>query len=188
MSVAYEPRSFIHEGAYPAIGDDHDSHVAEQRYTDSDVAEHLGHYTAEASILDDERPVLADDGDVMGDARGILPDDDDDDDTTATAAAAAAAATVAAVAAHDAERLSLDASTFHSPIHMPLSTSLLPEEGPLESNDLSPGAGSPSSASRSKPVPKPDRDVMKQADGKYHCPLPDCKEDINAFSRKCEWK
>ncbi|KAM4057495.1 zinc finger domain-containing protein [Hirsutella rhossiliensis] len=188
MSVAYEPRSFIHEGAYPSIGDDHDHHVAEQRYTDSDVAEHLGHYTAEASILDDERQVLAGDGDVMGDDGGIIPDDDDDTAATATAAAAAAAAaSVVAAAAQDAERLGLDSSTFPSPIHMPLASSLMADEGPLESNDLSPGAGSPSSVSRSKPIPKPDRDVMKQADGKYHCPLPDCKEDVNAFSRKCEW-
>lgn len=159
MSVAYEPRSFIHEGAYPSIGDDPDPDpdVAEQRYTDSDVAEHLGHYAAEASILNQEREVLAQDG-------AIIPDDD------------------------DADRLGLDSSTFASPIQVPLATPLMAEEAPLEPNDLSPGPGSPSSVPRGKQVAKPGRDVTKQADGKYHCPLPDCKEEVNAFSRKCEWK
>ncbi|KAJ3498979.1 hypothetical protein NLG97_g703 [Lecanicillium saksenae] len=54
MSVAYEPRSFIHEGAYPPIGDEHD-HGADNRFTDSDVAEHLSHYTSDAAMLQDDR-------------------------------------------------------------------------------------------------------------------------------------
>ncbi|EQL03467.1 zinc finger domain-containing protein [Ophiocordyceps sinensis CO18] len=61
------------------------------------------------------------------------------------------------------------------------------DEGPLDSNDLSPDDGSPSSVSRNKLMSKPDRDIMKQKDGKYHCPLPDCREEVNTFSRKCEW-
>lgn len=154
MSVAYEPRSFIHEGTYPALGDEHDhgdhgDHGADQRYTDSEVAEHLSHYTADASLL--------------GDDRGIMGDDEG--------------------GAQDATRLDLGA-TFPSPIAVSLHAPSIPD--PMsESKEPSPGIGSP--PSRVKPIPKPDRDVVKQADGKFHCPLDDCKEDVRAFSRKCEW-
>lgn len=155
MSVAYEPRNFIHEGAYPSIGDEHD-HAADQRFTDSDVAEQLSHYTAEASMLPDDRGVLGDD-------RGMMPED--------------------AAAVQEATRLDLGPS-FPSPMQATMQSPTL--DGLPEQKDLSPGAGSPPS-SRVKPIPKPDRDVIKQADGKFHCPLDDCKEDIRAFSRKCEW-
>ena len=143
MSVAYEPRSFIHEGAYPPIGDEHDH--GDQRYTDSDVAEHLSHYTADASLLGDDRGIMSDDASVQ-----------------------------------DGTRLDLGAA-FPSPIQMSV------PEPMSDSKDPSPSVSSPPS-SRVKPIPKPDRDVKKQADGKFHCPLGDCKEDQRAFSRKCEWK
>lgn len=153
MSVAYEPRSFIHEGAYPPIGDDHD-HTHDQRFTDHDVAEQLSHYTTEASMLPDDRVVLGDD-------RGMLPED--------------------AVAVQEATQLDLTHASFPSPLESALHLDPLPE-----GKDLSPpSAGSPSS--RIKPIPKPDRDVVKQADGKFHCPLDDCKEEVRTFSRKCEW-
>ncbi|POR32412.1 Uncharacterized protein TPAR_07388 [Tolypocladium paradoxum] len=177
MSVAYEPRSFLHEGAYPPIGDEHDhdhDHAADQRYTDSDVAEHLSHYTADASILADEREVLGDGRDVLGDDRGVLGDDrgimSDD-----------------AGAVQDATRLDLGPTGFSSPIQVPLPDPPSMPNALRGSKDPSPCVGSPSSASRIRPIPKPDRDVAKQADGKFHCPLPDCREDVRAFSRKCEW-
>ncbi|CAM1500544.1 Fc.00g097060.m01.CDS01 [Cosmosporella sp. VM-42] len=154
MSVAYEPRNFIHEGAYPSIGDEHDH--TDQRFTDSDVAEQLSHYTAEASMLPDDRGVLGDD-------RGMMPED--------------------AAAVQEATRLDLGPS-FPSPMQATMQSPTL--DGLPDPKDLSPGAASPPS-SRVKPIPKPDRDVIKQADGKFHCPLDDCKEDIRAFSRKCEW-
>ncbi|KAK2596698.1 hypothetical protein QQS21_006213 [Conoideocrella luteorostrata] len=150
MSVAYEPRSFIHEGTYPPIGDEHD-HGADQRFTDSEVAEHLSHYTADASLLGDDRGMMGDDGtDVQ-----------------------------------DAERLDLGATSFSSPIPVSLDAPSIPESV-SESKDPSPGVGSPLS-SRIKPIPKPDRDVTKQADGKFHCPLDGCREELRSFSRKCEW-
>ncbi|KAK9445338.1 zinc finger domain-containing protein [Metarhizium brunneum] len=149
MSVAYEPRSFIHEGAYPPIGDEHD-HAADQRYTDSEVAEHLSHYTSDAALLGDDRSIM-------------------DDGTSVP----------------DATRLDLGATGFSSPIQVSLHAPSIPE--PIsESKDASPGIGSPPS-SRTKTIPKPDRDVVKQADGKFHCPLEECKEEMRAFSRKCEW-
>ncbi|KFH45031.1 hypothetical protein ACRE_041410 [Hapsidospora chrysogenum ATCC 11550] len=152
MSVAYEPRNFIHEGAYPSMGDEHD-----QRYTDSDVAEQLSHYTTEAGMLPDDR-------DVMGHDRGMMPDDSGVvDDTT---------------------RLDLGVEGFSSPMQAPVQPPQVPDQLP-ESKDTSPSAESP--PSRAKGMSKPERDVVKQADGKFHCPLADCKEEVRAFSRKCEW-
>lgn len=156
MSVAYEPRSFIHEGAYPPIGDEHD-HAAEQRYTDSDVAEHLSHYTAEASMLPDDRGVI-------GDERDILADDD--------------------AVVQDTAQLDLGAPEFSSPLQVALHAPL-PDPIP-ESKDLPSEISSPSS--RLKAIIKPEREVHKKSDGKFHCPLDDCKEEVRAFSRKCEWK
>ncbi|KAH7011413.1 hypothetical protein EDB80DRAFT_388633 [Ilyonectria destructans] len=157
MSVAYEPRNFIHEGAYPPIGDEHD-HAADQRFTDNDVAEQLSHYTAEAAMLPDDRVVLGDD-------RGMIPED--------------------ATAIQEATRLDLGHASFPSPLQAAMQVP--PSLDPLQDEkDLSPGVGSPPSL-RIKPIPKPDREVAKQADGKFHCPLDDCKEELRAFSRKCEW-
>lgn len=159
MSVAYEPRSFIHEGAYPPIGDDdHDVHGADQRFTDSDVAEHLSHYTADAAAM------LQDDRDVM-DERGMLHDPSGGADDT---------------------RLDLGESDFPSPLEVPMSADMSP--GLPDSKDPSPGLESLPSSSRIKPIPKPSRAVSKQADGRFHCPLDDCKEEMRAFLRKCEWK
>ncbi|KAK5992208.1 hypothetical protein PT974_05609 [Cladobotryum mycophilum] len=149
MSVAYEPRSFLHEGAYPPIGDDPD-HGADQRYTDSEVAEHLSHFTADTAMLGDDRGVM-DDGVVQ-----------------------------------DTAQLDLGVPVFSSPIQVPLHVPSLPDPIPPESKEPSPGAGSPPT-SRVKPIPKPDREVHKKSDGKFHCPLDDCTEEVRAFSRKCEW-
>ena len=156
MSVAYEPRSFIHEGAYPPIGDEHDH--PDNRYTDSDVAEHLSHYTADASLLDDGRVVLDD--------RGMLSDD--------------------GTGVQDVGRLDLHATGFSSPIQMALPAPPMSDPTP-DSKDTSPDAASPPS-SRMKLIPKPPRDAFKQADGKFHCTRDDCTEDVRAFTRKCEWK
>jgi hypothetical protein len=41
---------------------------------------------------------------------------------------------------------------------------------------------------RSKPIPKPDRNVRKNAHGKYECTWHGCTEDLKVFNRKCEWK
>lgn len=155
MSVAFEPRPFANEGAaYPPIGDEHD-HGADQRYTDVEMAEHLSHYTADASLL--------------GDDRGLMGGDD-----------------VTSVV-QDAARLELAAAAFSSPIPISVHAPSIPTEAVRESKDPSPSAGSPPQP-RTKAIPKPDRDVSKQADGKFHCPLEECKEEVRAFARKCEWK
>ena len=154
MSVAYEPRSFLHEGSYPTLGDEHD-----QRFSESDVAEQLSHYTNDAAMLPDDR--------VMGDDRDLLSAD--------------------ATSLADASRLDLDDAGFGSPVHVSLPTPTMHEHHHLGSHEPSPeGPSSPSG--RIKAVLKPNREIAKQADGKFHCPLGDCKEDIRAFSRKCEWK
>lgn len=41
---------------------------------------------------------------------------------------------------------------------------------------------------RSRPIPKPDRHVRKNAHGKFECIHPGCDEDQKMFARKCEWK
>ncbi|KFY19118.1 hypothetical protein V493_08133 [Pseudogymnoascus sp. VKM F-4281 (FW-2241)] len=42
-------------------------------------------------------------------------------------------------------------------------------------------------AGRSKAVPKPDRPVMKDDNGRYVCNWPGCDEAVKDFGRKCEW-
>lgn len=157
MSVAYEPRNFIHEGAYPPMGDEHD-HGADQRYSDNDVAEQLSHYT-EAGMLPDDRDVMDDDRGMMHDDPGVVD---------------------------DGTRLDLSGPGFSSPIHVSLQPPGLPESLSDTKNESTAGPDSP--PMRSKTMTKPEREVVKQADGKFHCPLADCKEEIQSFSRKCEWK
>jgi hypothetical protein len=48
-------------------------------------------------------------------------------------------------------------------------------------------SGAPESPGRSKPIPKPDRPVTKDENGRYFCDWPGCTEVIKAFNRKCEW-
>ncbi|KAK8099095.1 uncharacterized protein PG998_012336 [Apiospora kogelbergensis] len=40
---------------------------------------------------------------------------------------------------------------------------------------------------RTKAIPKPDREVVKNGNGKYVCLFPDCTEEVKEFGRKCEW-
>ncbi|PQE25502.1 c2h2 transcription factor protein [Rutstroemia sp. NJR-2017a BBW] len=55
----------------------------------------------------------------------------------------------------------------------------LPEIPKDEEDAPSPG--------RSKPVPKPDREVTKDANGRFYCAWPGCTEEVRDFGRKCEW-
>jgi len=43
------------------------------------------------------------------------------------------------------------------------------------------------SPGRSKPIPKPDREVTKGEDGRYVCTWVGCTEETRDFGRKCEW-
>lgn len=43
------------------------------------------------------------------------------------------------------------------------------------------------SPGRSKPIPKPDREVTKGEDGRFVCSWAGCTEEIRSFNRKCEW-
>ncbi|KAL5629294.1 hypothetical protein BROUX41_001901 [Berkeleyomyces rouxiae] len=43
------------------------------------------------------------------------------------------------------------------------------------------------STSRIRPITKPEREVHKHGDGKYHCTFADCSDIQRAFNRKCEW-
>jgi hypothetical protein len=56
----------------------------------------------------------------------------------------------------------------------------MPELPPKEDDDApSPG--------RSKPIPKPDREVTKGEDGRFVCNWTGCTEEVRSFNRKCEW-
>ncbi|TVY49764.1 Zinc finger protein [Lachnellula occidentalis] len=43
------------------------------------------------------------------------------------------------------------------------------------------------SPGRSRPIPKPDREVTKGQDGRFVCTWAACTEDVKSFNRKCEW-
>lgn len=43
------------------------------------------------------------------------------------------------------------------------------------------------SPGRSKPIPKPDREVTKGDNGRYLCSWVGCTEEVREFGRKCEW-
>ncbi|KAG0646294.1 Cell wall transcription factor ACE2 [Hyphodiscus hymeniophilus] len=43
------------------------------------------------------------------------------------------------------------------------------------------------SPGRSKPIPKPRREITKGDDGKYVCAWVGCTEETRSFGRKCEW-
>lgn len=43
------------------------------------------------------------------------------------------------------------------------------------------------SPGRSKPIPKPDREITKGEDGRYVCSWQGCTEEVQSFGRKCEW-
>ncbi|RDL39201.1 uncharacterized protein BP5553_03541 [Venustampulla echinocandica] len=43
------------------------------------------------------------------------------------------------------------------------------------------------SPGRSRPIPKPDREVTKGEDGRFVCTWVGCVEEVTSFNRKCEW-
>jgi len=43
------------------------------------------------------------------------------------------------------------------------------------------------SPGRSKPIPKPDREITKAENGRFICTWVGCSEDVRDFGRKCEW-
>jgi hypothetical protein len=43
------------------------------------------------------------------------------------------------------------------------------------------------SPGRSKPIPKPDREVTKGENGRFVCTWVGCTEEVRDFGRKCEW-
>lgn len=53
------------------------------------------------------------------------------------------------------------------------------------SKEDSPTATTPQ---RIKAIPKPDREVTRNLEGKFICTWPGCAEEPKEFTRKCEWK
>ncbi|WYZ41380.1 hypothetical protein EsH8_V_000275 [Colletotrichum jinshuiense] len=104
---------------------------------------------------------------MLTDDRSLMPDGLGDD----------------SVGVPDATRLDLSAppSLASLPSNLPPA---LPE--PLPSNNKDDGEASTPS-SRVKCIPKPEREVTKQPDGKFYCTFPGCTEETQVFTRKCEW-
>ncbi len=123
------------------------------------------------SVIFETRPFIDGSYPAMDDPHDHpVPTDDvgrlDDPDITSLAAAAASYTTSGASILSDAEaRLDLPPS--------------------LPPKDESPA---PSTPSRTKAIPKPEREVRKNAQGVYECSWPECTEDTKEFSRKCEWR
>ncbi|KAF6818392.1 fungal specific transcription factor [Colletotrichum musicola] len=163
MSVVYEPRNFMHDGSYPPIGDpdhDHNADLHAAQFQASDVPD-LASYNAATSMLSDERSMIPD---------GLVDDP---------------------VGVSDATRLDLSAPPTLASLPSNLAPALpepLPSNNtpaPVASHKDEAEASTPSS--RVKCIPKPEREVTKQADGKFYCIFQGCTEETQVFARKCEW-
>ncbi len=66
----------------------------------------------------------------------------------------------------------------------------LPTVPPAPTTAISPKEDSPTATTpqRIKAIPKPDREVTKNLEGKFVCTWPGCSEEPKEFTRKCEWK
>ncbi|KAF7946978.1 uncharacterized protein EAE97_004227 [Botrytis byssoidea] len=62
-----------------------------------------------------------------------------------------------------------------------------PDHPSLELPELPKDEDEAPSPGRSKPVPKPDREITKDANGRFYCTWPGCTEEVKDFNRKCEW-
>ncbi|KAF7874099.1 hypothetical protein EAF04_002771 [Stromatinia cepivora] len=62
-----------------------------------------------------------------------------------------------------------------------------PDHTSLELPELPKDEEEAPSPGRSKPVPKPDREITKDANGRFYCTWPGCTEETKDFNRKCEW-
>ena len=150
MSVAYEPRAFMHDGAYPNLGDDNDrDHAADlghDRYTDH---EGMPVFNAAPTMIDDERDLVGDESPMAQGAVLDLP-------------------MVKATTPQDVE----------SDQHI---KTVAPPLAPMDQPTPPPSA-------RIKAIPKPDREVSKQADGRFYCSWPGCTDEKQVFARRCEWR
>ncbi|GKT44973.1 transcriptional regulator CBF1 [Colletotrichum spaethianum] len=105
---------------------------------------------------------------MLGDDRSLMPDGLDD----------------GSVGVSDATRLDLSAPPTLASLPSQLPPAL-PEPLPSNNNKDDGEASTPSS--RVKCIPKPEREVTKQPDGKFYCTFPGCTEETQVFTRKCEW-
>ncbi|KAK4122291.1 hypothetical protein N657DRAFT_576174 [Parathielavia appendiculata] len=131
MSVVYEPRNFIHDGAYPPMDEPHDTAPDSDRFPDPSDA-------------------------VVNEL----------------------ATTVATFTQPHPEFVDTTEPRLELPVAPPTA---VPTTSPKEE---SPTASTPQ---RSKAVPKPDREVTRNLDGKFVCTWPGCAEEPREFVRKCEW-
>jgi len=60
-------------------------------------------------------------------------------------------------------------------------------ESPVAPKEDSP-VSSPPATGRTRAIPKPERQIHKNANGCYACTWPNCTEDVKEFNRRCEWR
>ncbi|KKA29394.1 hypothetical protein TD95_003863 [Thielaviopsis punctulata] len=65
------------------------------------------------------------------------------------------------------------------------STSLPAQDTTVSSQSQTQSPSQPKA--RTRPITKPEREIHKQSDGKYHCTFADCSDAHRAFNRRCEW-
>jgi len=130
---------------------------------------------ASMSVVYEPRPFMDGNYPVMDDGHDhtVSADDvgryDEPDVSSLAAAAASYSASAAALLGGDEPRLDLAS----------------PPPAPLPTKEDSPTA---SAHSRTKAIPKPERDIQKNSHGVYECTFPHCQDDVKEFSRRCEWK
>lgn len=93
-----------------------------------------------------------------------------------------ALANEAAVMVTDAGQLTMPTAAALVSLPSNLTTNSMPH------NDRDEPEPVPPPPVRTKHIPKPEREVQKQADGKYYCTFPGCVEEVQVFNRKCEWR
>lgn len=154
MSVAYEPRPFLHEGSYPNIGDDDNNdreHNSEDHFPDADG---LANFNPPPAMLEEERALIRDESPAP-EAPLDLP----------------VAKQVTPPSMVEVEKPAAKTAT-------PLQTHSKSPTPPLTS----------SGRMKAMAIPKPEREISKQADGKFYCSFVGCTEEKQVFSRKCEWR
>lgn len=173
MSVAYEPRSFHDDSPYAPVGEnDHDhDHLPDH------VNDHLGlnkYINTEANVDDmaDLAAATYDERDAV-----VSPFNTSDD--------------VVVGAVESPGPLDLVGPPNVDPTNVPVrdsSNDLLAGDDVGHDHDHDHAHANTPSGTRSKPIAKPNRAVTKNDDGLYECKWPDCKEEVKAFQRKCEWR
>lgn len=149
MSVAYEHRTFIHDGSYPPMGEPAGDAGVEIKA--GGVEGNGGGYPSPTDVVAELANYAA--GADAAAAGGIV-------DASSSTAPAPTNGTEAASAPR-------------------------PSKPATQRED---GSEAAPAIRRIRAIPKPDREVKQDAEGKYCCTHEGCTDETRKFSRKCEWR